>query len=626
MKRIPVILSLLLALLITGHTLAIVQSGQTVKVNFITSSPATGAATVADSSPTCTLVVNGVDNAASATLAGGTAGNYTVQFTLPTLAAGDIVQIRIAATVATVAGVGVVWNDSCDLGVVAIKTKTDYLPSVGLGATGGLPVVGGNQAITFTSLHTTGDFTIDGAMDVGGAISQNTHTGATVVASVGDKMNLIDAPNATAITALQLGLSKPGTAQTITANQAVNAAQWGGVNVTGMPMPTYAQPTGFLAADFTRLDTTISSRSTFAGGAVASVTGSVGSVSAAVTLAASQHVIVDSGTVTTLTNLPAITPGWLTATGIAGSALAGKGDWSTYAGFDTAGTTTLLGRITATRAGYLDNLTNLDTTISSRLAPGGTLARVTLADTVTTLTNAPTVPSAASIRAEIDSNSTQLASLITTASRAQGMWELNGSVYRFTAAALINAPSSSGSGLTIGGAVTLAWTDGSGHAVGPVQFAIVGAGMDTSTVGGTYATTLSPGTYTIRSHPLNLMLFPDATLAVNSSGVGTVTISGTVSTIPAPAGPKVVTGVVFTLDAAGLPKPGVKVTWTLQTPPSGIAASSSTTAENSLSDSTGTATHALLKGAVYGVEVEGASKYTVRVPFNATSPLQVMEK
>jgi hypothetical protein len=42
--------------------------------------------------------------------------------------------------------------------------------------------------------------------------------------------------------------------------------------------------------------------STYAGGAVASVTGAVGSVTAGVTLAASQHVIVDSGTVTAVTN------------------------------------------------------------------------------------------------------------------------------------------------------------------------------------------------------------------------------------------------------------------------------------------------------------------------------------
>jgi hypothetical protein len=118
--------------------------------------------------------------------------------------------------------------------------------------------------------------------------------------------------------------------------------------------------------------------------------------------------------------------------------------------------------LTTARAGALDNL---DATISSRLAPNGTLATVTTltnapdvptegeiasavwsaasreitggtVDTLTnapasvtpadiwsyasreitggvvdTLTNAPTVPSAASIRAEIDSNSTQLAAI-----------------------------------------------------------------------------------------------------------------------------------------------------------------------------------------------------------------------
>jgi hypothetical protein len=75
----------------------------------------------------------------------------------------------------------------------------------------------------------------------------------------------------------------------------------------------------------------------------------------------------------------------------------------------------------------------IDAAVSSRLAPSGTLAVVTTltnapasvtpsdiwshasrtitGGTVDTLTNAPTVPSAASIRAEIDSNSTQLAAI-----------------------------------------------------------------------------------------------------------------------------------------------------------------------------------------------------------------------
>jgi hypothetical protein len=64
----------------------------------------------------------------------------------------------------------------------------------------------------------------------------------------------------------------------VTARVTANADQWGGASVTGMPMPTYTQPTGFLAATF---PATVSS---YAGGAVASVTGAVASVTSAVTV------------------------------------------------------------------------------------------------------------------------------------------------------------------------------------------------------------------------------------------------------------------------------------------------------------------------------------------------------
>ena len=55
-------------------------------------------------------------------------------------------------------------------------------------------------------------------------------------------------------------------------------------------------------------------------------------------------------------------------------------------------------------------LTNLDATVSSRLAPSGTLA------VVTTLTNAPASVTPAQIRQEMDSNSTKLANLDATVS------------------------------------------------------------------------------------------------------------------------------------------------------------------------------------------------------------------
>ena len=42
--------------------------------------------------------------------------------------------------------------------------------------------------------------------------------------------------------------SVTGAVGSVTARVTANADQWGGVTVTGMPMPTYTQPTGFLAA------------------------------------------------------------------------------------------------------------------------------------------------------------------------------------------------------------------------------------------------------------------------------------------------------------------------------------------------------------------------------------------
>lgn len=61
--------------------------------------------------------------------------------------------------------------------------------------------------------------------------------------------------------------------------------------------------------------------------------------------------------------------------------------------------------LTSARAGNLDNL---DAAVSSRLAPNGTLARVTLVDTATTLTNAPSsAPTAAQNAAAVWSAATR---------------------------------------------------------------------------------------------------------------------------------------------------------------------------------------------------------------------------
>jgi len=106
-------------------------------------------------------------------------------------------------------------------------------------------------------------------------------------------------------------------------------------------------------------------------------------------------------TVTALTNLPAITTGWLTADGIAASALNSKGNWSTHSANDVLtafGTGTTLSSLapastalstetwSGTKAGYLD------AAISSRHASGAAVAKspATL-DWAADVTNPPTI-------------------------------------------------------------------------------------------------------------------------------------------------------------------------------------------------------------------------------------------
>jgi hypothetical protein len=82
----------------------------------------------------------------------------------------------------------------------------------------------------------------------------------------------------TAVALTNTTISASQVVASVTARVTANTDQWGGVSVTGMPMPTYTQPTGFLSATF---PATVSS---YAGGAVASVSGSVGSVTSPVTV------------------------------------------------------------------------------------------------------------------------------------------------------------------------------------------------------------------------------------------------------------------------------------------------------------------------------------------------------
>jgi hypothetical protein len=91
-----------------------VKSAQAITVLFATANPTTGAAADATGTPSGTLYVNGVANAATVTVTNVTTGVYKAAVTLPALTAGDIVSLRVAATVATIAGEAVVWQDVGD--------------------------------------------------------------------------------------------------------------------------------------------------------------------------------------------------------------------------------------------------------------------------------------------------------------------------------------------------------------------------------------------------------------------------------------------------------------------------------------------------------------------------------
>jgi len=91
-----------------------VKSGQAVTVLFATANATTGAAADASSTPTGTLYVNGTANGATVTVTNITTGVYKAAVTLPALSAGDVVSLRIAATVSAVAGEGIVWQDVAD--------------------------------------------------------------------------------------------------------------------------------------------------------------------------------------------------------------------------------------------------------------------------------------------------------------------------------------------------------------------------------------------------------------------------------------------------------------------------------------------------------------------------------
>jgi hypothetical protein len=135
------------------------------------------------------------------------------------------------------------------------------------------------------------------------------------------------------------------TVTTVTNRVTANTDQWGGVTVTGMPMPTYTQPTGFLTATF---PTTVASPTNITAGTITTV----GTVTNAVTVGTNN----DKTGYSLLQSFP---------TNFASLGINASGHISRVTLCDTTTTNTdmrgtdnaaLASAWTATRAGYLDSV------------------------------------------------------------------------------------------------------------------------------------------------------------------------------------------------------------------------------------------------------------------------------
>ncbi|MCE9546919.1 MAG: hypothetical protein K8T25_15700 [Planctomycetia bacterium] len=107
-----------------------VKPSQSVTVQFTTRHPYSGAATNADSTPSGTLIKNGTDQGDTVTVTNVSTGVYKAAVTIPSgAAAGDLLALRIAATVASVADNAVIWHDLVDTKRLADLNDAAAAPS-----------------------------------------------------------------------------------------------------------------------------------------------------------------------------------------------------------------------------------------------------------------------------------------------------------------------------------------------------------------------------------------------------------------------------------------------------------------------------------------------------------------
>jgi len=271
---------------------------------FVTTSPTTGAATNADSLPTATANKNGTDDGSfTLTVANIDTGRYKVTGTIPSgYVSGDVLNVTVAATVGTVAGKAVIDTQVIDSKRVgdlqdpAVATIQSGLATTAQLTSAVAPLatsadVTSAVAPLATSTALAALVTTVGA--AGAGLTSVPYTGpstATIQSGLATTSQLITATaplaTSTALTALTTAVGTPAQASTALTNAtwtdtkagyidaAISSVSGGG----GGTAPTVEEIRTEMDANSTqlaKLDATISSRSTYAGGAVASVTAPV---------------------------------------------------------------------------------------------------------------------------------------------------------------------------------------------------------------------------------------------------------------------------------------------------------------------------------------------------------------
>jgi hypothetical protein len=240
--------------------------------------------------------------AASARIAVKTADSVGAQATLITLEC--IAQTNVVADGILISGIAGTTNtfDALQTAINTTHGAGSWATATGFATPTNITAGTITTVTNLTNAPTTGDLTATMKTSVTTAATAATPTAAAVTGAVG---------SVTGLTASDVGTIKT----------AIGVA---GAGLTALGDTRIAN-----------LDAAVSSRSTYAGGAVASVTGAVGSVTAAVSVTGDLTATMKTSVTTAATaatptiTLPAIPTNWITAAGITAAALNGKGDWNT---------------------------------------------------------------------------------------------------------------------------------------------------------------------------------------------------------------------------------------------------------------------------------------------------------